>query len=34
MQPVGSTPQDFDRFVVGEIDKWKKIASDANIRLN
>lgn len=34
MQPVGSTPQDFDRFVVGEIDKWKKIAADANIRLN
>jgi tripartite-type tricarboxylate transporter receptor subunit TctC len=34
MQPVGSSPNDFDRFVAGEIDKWKKIASDANIRLN
>lgn len=34
MEPVGSSPPDFDRFVVGEIDKWKKIASSANIRLN
>lgn len=34
MQPVGSAPREFDRFVAAEIDKWKKIASDANIRLN
>jgi len=34
MQPVGSTSQEFDRFVAGEINKWKTIASSANIRLN
>jgi tripartite-type tricarboxylate transporter receptor subunit TctC len=34
MQPVGSSPHDFDRFVAGEIGKWKKIASEANIRLD
>lgn len=34
MQPVGSTPQEFDRFVVSEIGKWKTIASSANIHLN
>jgi len=34
MQPVGSTPQEFDRFVAGEIGKWKAIASSANIHLN
>jgi tripartite-type tricarboxylate transporter receptor subunit TctC len=34
MQPIGSTPQEFDRFVAGEIGKWKTIASSANIHLN
>jgi tripartite-type tricarboxylate transporter receptor subunit TctC len=34
MQPVGSTPQEFDRFVAGEIGKWKTIASSANIHLD
>ena len=34
MQPVGSTPQEFDRFVAGEIGKWKAIASSANIHLD
>jgi hypothetical protein len=34
MQPVGSSPQEFDRFVVGAIEKWKTIALTANIRLN
>lgn len=34
MQPVGSTPQEFDRFIVGEISKWRNIASSANIQLN
>lgn len=34
MQPVGSTPQAFDKFVAGEIGKWKTIASSANIHLN
>ncbi|MCA6107012.1 Bug family tripartite tricarboxylate transporter substrate binding protein [Bradyrhizobium cenepequi] len=34
MQPVGSTPEEFDRFVAGEIGKWRTIASSANIHLN
>ncbi len=34
MQPVGSTPQEFDRFVASEIGKWKTIASSADIHLN
>jgi len=34
MQPVGSTPEQFDRFVAGEIGKWRTIASSANIHLN
>jgi tripartite-type tricarboxylate transporter receptor subunit TctC len=34
MQPVGSNPQDFDRFIAGEISKWRNIASSANIHIN
>lgn len=34
MQPVGSSPQDFDHLIAQDIAKWKKIASEANIHLN
>lgn len=34
MQPVGSTPVQFDAFVKKEISKWRDIASSANIHVN
>jgi tripartite-type tricarboxylate transporter receptor subunit TctC len=29
LQPVGSTPQDFSKYLAAEIAKWKKVFSDA-----
>jgi len=34
LQPVGSSPAEFDGFIAAEIQKWKQIASSANVRLN
>ena len=34
MQPVGSTPREFDAFISREIAKWRDIATKSNIRLN
>jgi len=31
-EPVGSTPEQCDAFIVGEIGKWAKVAKDAGIR--
>jgi tripartite-type tricarboxylate transporter receptor subunit TctC len=31
---VGSTPEEFDRYLKAEIAKWGKVARDNNIRLD
>jgi len=31
--PMGTTPDEFRTFVTGEIARWKKVATDANIKL-
>ena len=33
-QPAGNTPEEFARFVQGEIAKWAKVIRDANVTLN
>jgi tripartite-type tricarboxylate transporter receptor subunit TctC len=32
--PVGSTPEQFNAHIKSEIAKWKKLAKDANLKLN
>ncbi|QUS41949.1 tripartite tricarboxylate transporter substrate binding protein [Tardiphaga alba] len=34
MQPIGSSPAEFDDFIDREIKKWRDIAGSANIRIN
>jgi tripartite-type tricarboxylate transporter receptor subunit TctC len=31
--PVGSTPEDFDRFIAADMQKWAKVIKDAKIPL-
>ena len=33
MEPVGSTPQDYDRFIRQEIARWARVVQDANIKV-
>lgn len=33
MQPVGSSPMEFDQFIAADIARWKQIASNAGIKL-
>lgn len=33
VEPVGSTPAEFDRFLRAEYDKWGKVVSDAKLKL-
>ena len=33
-EPIGSTPDEFRRYVEGEIEKWTKVARAANVRLD
>jgi tripartite-type tricarboxylate transporter receptor subunit TctC len=33
IETVGSTPQDFDRSLQAEIEKWHKVVDDAGIKL-
>jgi tripartite-type tricarboxylate transporter receptor subunit TctC len=32
--PVGSSPADFSVFVISEVDKWGKVAKQANVKIN
>ena len=32
VEPTGGSPEDFARFIRGEVDKWGKVVRDANIR--
>ena len=32
MEPIGSTSESFNKFIVSEIAKWRKVAKDNNIR--
>jgi tripartite-type tricarboxylate transporter receptor subunit TctC len=32
-EPVGSSPEEFDRFIRDEIPKWARVIQEANIRL-
>lgn len=32
--PVGSTPEDFSAYVRAEVDKWGKVAREANVKIN
>ena len=34
MTPVGSTPAEFNRFLRNEIEKWRKVAQQANVRID
>ncbi|MBO1114789.1 tripartite tricarboxylate transporter substrate binding protein [Bordetella petrii] len=34
MTPVGSTPAEFNRFLRDEIEKWRKVAQQANVRID
>ena len=33
-EPVGSTPEQLQRFIVSEVDRWGKVIREANIRAN
>ncbi|WBX99917.1 tripartite tricarboxylate transporter substrate binding protein [Ramlibacter tataouinensis] len=33
MDPVGSTPQEYDRFIRAEVARWSRVVKDANIRM-
>ncbi|MDH7794060.1 MULTISPECIES: substrate-binding domain-containing protein [unclassified Beijerinckia] len=33
MQPIGSSPKEFDQFIAADIARWKQIATNAGIRL-
>ncbi len=33
MEPVGSTPQEYDRFIRAEVTRWSRVVKDANIKL-
>lgn len=33
MDPVGSTPQEYDRFIRTEVVRWSRVVKDANIRI-
>lgn len=33
MEPVGSSPQDYDRFIRTEIARWSRVVQDANIKV-
>jgi tripartite-type tricarboxylate transporter receptor subunit TctC len=32
--PVGNTPAEFSKYVKDEVDKWGKVAKEANVQLN
>ena len=32
--PVGSTPVEFSAYVSSEVDKWGKVAKEANVKIN
>jgi tripartite-type tricarboxylate transporter receptor subunit TctC len=32
MEPVGSTPDEYDTVIAAEIDKWKRVVKAANIK--
>ena len=32
LEPMGGTPQQFGRFIDGEITKWTKIAKDVGVK--
>ena len=31
-EPVGSTPQEFKRLIVGELQRWRKLVIETNMR--
>lgn len=33
MDPVGSTPQEYDRFIRAEVARWSRVVKEANIRI-
>lgn len=33
MEPVGSSPQEYDRFIRAEVSRWSRVVKDANIKL-
>lgn len=33
MEPVGSSPQDYDRFIRTEVGRWSRVVKEANIKL-
>lgn len=33
MEPVGSAPQDYDRFIRAEVARWSRVVKDANIKV-
>ena len=33
-EPVGSSPEEFDRFIREEIPKWARVIKEANIKLS
>ena len=34
LTPVGSSPEEFSRFVSGEISRWKRVVKDGKIKLD